>query len=92
MLDITVVQKQEQARSDTYSGIAALICVQPNPEAFPVLVMRGGWEDNHVLLLASMMHYMKFQQPRVYARALDLLDSGKLPAMTMVGPQPKARK
>lgn len=91
-LEITVVQKQEQARSDTYNGIAAFVVVQPNPEAYPLMVMRGGFEDNHVLLLACTLHYMKFQQPRIYQRALELAESGKLPPMAMVGPQPKARK
>ena len=85
-MEITV-RNLDSGRVDTYNGLGFQLVVQPNPEAMPVLVLRGGTNENHVLMLASVMHNLAALQPKLWLQACMLRDSGKLPAPTMIGPQ-----
>jgi len=85
-MEVTV-RNLDTGRVDVYNCLGFQLTYQPNPEAFPVLVLRGGTEDNHVLMLASMMHNIGHLQPKTWYKACMLRDGGRLPTPTMLGPQ-----
>ncbi len=81
------IRNLDTGRVDTYQGMAVQMSIKPNPESWPMFVMRGGTRGDHVICLASTMHYLGLLHPETYARACMLRDSGKLPIPQQIGPQ-----